>query len=148
MVLPVPWVFVLSYLVGVALEHLLPLRIVAKAPPHIGLIGAVLFGIGALVAGWAWFLFHKADTTRIPGQRSTTLVTWGPYTGTRNPMYVGMTLAYLGEAAILRQLWPVLILPLTLSYLNWTVVPVEETRLREAFGAAYDDYRAKVRRWI
>jgi protein-S-isoprenylcysteine O-methyltransferase Ste14 len=28
------------------------------------------------------------------------------------------------------------------------VVPVEEARLQETFGAAYDQYRARVRRWL
>ena len=63
-------------------------------------------------------------------------------------MYVGLTLAYLGEAGILRQIWPVLLLPLTLAYVNWTVIPVEEKKLREVFAEEYERYRAKVRRWI
>jgi len=51
-------------------------------------------------------------------------------------MYLGLSLAYLGEAAMLRQLWPVLLLPLVAAYLNWTVIPLEEARLREAFPRA------------
>ena len=64
---------------------------------------------------------------------STTLVTSGPYRFTRNPMYVGLSLAYLGEAGLLKQIWPLLLLPLVLAYLNGTVIPVEEARLKEVF---------------
>jgi protein-S-isoprenylcysteine O-methyltransferase Ste14 len=146
--IPVPWVFVLAYLIGVGLEYLAPLEFHTEARLSFVVAGAVLFCIGTVVAGWSWALFHKAGTTRVPGQPSTTLVTSGPYRLSRNPMYVGLALAYLGEAGMLKQLGPVLVLPLTLAYLNWVVIPVEEDRLREVFGDAYDQYRAGVRRWV
>ena len=63
-------------------------------------------------------------------------------------MYVGLALAYLGEAGLLHQLWPVLLLPLTICYINWIVIPVEEARLNEVFALEYQAYCAKVRRWI
>jgi len=63
-------------------------------------------------------------------------------------MYVGLTLAYLGEAGMLTQIWPLLFLPLVLVYLNAVVIPLEERKLAEVFGPSYDDYRHRVRRWI
>jgi len=63
-------------------------------------------------------------------------------------MYVGLIVAYLGEAGILRQFWPVILLPLTIAYVNWTVIPLEEAKLKEVFGSDYDRYRSRVRRWI
>jgi protein-S-isoprenylcysteine O-methyltransferase Ste14 len=62
-------------------------------------------------------------------------------------MYVGLVLAYLGEQGMLVEVWPLALLVLTVAYVNWFVIPVEETSLR-AFGPAYDAYRARVRRWI
>ncbi len=146
--IPVPWVFVLTYLVGVGLE--LALRSYTEGEPPLGVAvaGAVLFVIGAVIAGWGLLVFHKARTTTVPGRKSSRLVTWGPYRFSRNPMYVGLILAYIGEAGILKQVWPIVLLPLTVAYVNWVVVPVEETRLTEAFGAGYEQYRATVRRWI
>jgi protein-S-isoprenylcysteine O-methyltransferase Ste14 len=107
-----------------------------------------VFVIGVIVAGWGWLTFRRADTTTVPGERSARLVTWGPYRFTRNPMYVGLALGYLGEAGILRQLGPVLLLPCVVAYVNWVVIPLEEYRLHEVFGAQFDDYRARVRRWV
>lgn len=63
-------------------------------------------------------------------------------------MYVGLTVAYLGEAGMLKQVWPVVLLPLTIAYLNWIVIPVEEARLHEVFGEEYEQYQARVRRWV
>ena len=63
-------------------------------------------------------------------------------------MYVGLTVAYLGEAGMLKQVWPVVLLPLTIAYLNWIVIPVEEARLHEFCGEEYEQYQARVRRWV
>lgn len=145
---PVPWVFVLAYLIGTGLEFLYPSYAEVKSLHGIRVIGTVLLAIGAVIAGWSLSIFFRARTTTVPGKMSSRLVTWGPYRFSRNPMYIGLTLAYLGEAGILRQLWPLLFLPITLAYLNWIVIPVEEARLAEAFGTDYKEYRGKVRRWI
>jgi protein-S-isoprenylcysteine O-methyltransferase Ste14 len=126
---PVPWVFVLTYLLGVVLEHV-----------HHRTLSPTL--------AWGLVLFGKAKTTTVPGKLSGKLVTWGPYRFTRNPMYVGLVLAYLGEAGLLKQIWPVVLLPFTVAYINWTVIPVEEAKLEEAFPNEYKQYRAKVPRWF
>jgi protein-S-isoprenylcysteine O-methyltransferase Ste14 len=145
---PVPWVFVLTYLVGVGLEvaffpcgFIRDYKLLTRG-------GFVIFTVGAGLAAWGWVIFRSARTTRVPGEVSTTLVTWGPYWLTRNPMYVGLSVAYLGEAAILHQIVPVLLLPLTIAYLNGVVVPLEEERLHEVFGAEYERYQNHVRRWL
>jgi protein-S-isoprenylcysteine O-methyltransferase Ste14 len=145
---PVPWVFVLMYLIGASLEPVWPPGARVMRMKYVGIAGVVLFAIGAVIAGSGLTIFHKARTTTTPGERSSALVTWGPYRFTRNPMYVGLALAYIGEAGILRHVWPVVLLPLVLAYLNWVVIPVEETRLSEAFPDAYTQYRRSVRRWI
>jgi protein-S-isoprenylcysteine O-methyltransferase Ste14 len=143
---PVPWVYVAAYLVGVIVEQIAPTRVMAR--PAFGVAGAVLFVAGAAFAAWGWAIFRRADTTRVPGERSSRLVTWGPYRLSRNPMYVGLALAYLGEAGLLGQLWPVLCLPLVLAYVNGVVTPLEESRLRDAFGQDYERYQSAVRRWL
>ena len=145
---PVPWVFVLTYLLGAALESTRSRTIRPGAAVVSTIAGAVLFAAGAVIAGWALAIFRKARTTTVPGKASVKLVTWGPYRFTRNPMYVGLVLAYIGEAGMLKQIWPVLLLPLTVAYVNWTVIPVEEARLKEVFANEYEPYRARVRRWI
>jgi protein-S-isoprenylcysteine O-methyltransferase Ste14 len=146
--IPVPWVFVLTYLAGAGLELFAPFLRWNGAASGVRLTGAVLFTIGAAIAAWSLLIFYRLRTTTVPGRRSSKLVTWGPYRFSRNSMYVGLVLAYLGEAGILKQVWPTLFLPLTIAYLNWVVIPVEEARLREAFGTDYAQYRARVRRWV
>jgi protein-S-isoprenylcysteine O-methyltransferase Ste14 len=147
--IPVPWVFLLAYFVGVVLEGYLPspeLEPGVRRAAHAA--GFVLLAVGAALAVTCLVMFRKARTTTIPGQESSRLVTHGPYRFSRNPMYVSLTVVYLGEAAALGQLWPLVPLLLTLAYLHWTVIPYEEARLQQSFGATYDAYRARVRRWV
>jgi protein-S-isoprenylcysteine O-methyltransferase Ste14 len=42
----------------------------------------------------------------------------------------------------------VLFLPFVVAYVNWVVIPLEETKLDQAFGREYGQYRSRVRRWI
>lgn len=143
---PVPWVFVIGYLLGVAVERARPSNVLINRESP--LVGWALFLIGAFAAGWGLLSFRRARTTTVPGASSAQLVTWGPYRYTRNPMYVGLTLAYIGEAFILEQAWPLVFLPLVIAYVNWIVIPLEERKLGESFGAKYDDYRSRVGRWL
>jgi protein-S-isoprenylcysteine O-methyltransferase Ste14 len=147
--LPVPWVFVLGYLIGVGLQLLVPVK--AGSSPAIDLLpiaGAVLFVAGVGLAGWSLILFARARTTTVPGDPSNVLMTRGPYRITRNPMYVGLVLAYLGEAGMLLQIWPLLPLLLVVVYVNWFVIPTEERTLQQGFSERYCRYCTRVRRWI
>jgi len=146
--LPVPWVFVLAYLTGLALQELLPAPNGSGAAALAAEAAAgVLFAIGAAIAGWGLVLFHRRKTTTAPGTASAALVTSGPYRFTRNPMYIGLILLYLGEAAALFQVWPLLPLLAVIAYLNWTVIPLEEASLT-SFGDAYASYQARIHRWL
>jgi protein-S-isoprenylcysteine O-methyltransferase Ste14 len=146
---PVPWTYVLSYLVGVGGELLLPLPARSAATTRILWIAGIgLAALGGLVAFLSLGIFRAARTTTVPFETPSTLVTRGPYRFTRNPMYVGLALLYLGVAGTRAEAWPVLCLPLLILYLDRVVIPAEETRLRHAFGDAYERYRARVRRWI
>jgi protein-S-isoprenylcysteine O-methyltransferase Ste14 len=76
-----------------------PLHFGAGASTDMALaVGAIVFTVGAVIAGWGWVTFRRARTTTVPGRASSRLVTWGPYRVSRNPMYVGLAVAYLGEA--------------------------------------------------
>jgi protein-S-isoprenylcysteine O-methyltransferase Ste14 len=147
--IPVPWVFILAYLIGFVVQLYLPIPIRAPEIVRIALIaGLILVVAGVAVAFSALGIFRKRSTTTIPFETPTSLVTSGPYRFTRNPMYVGLTLVYLGVAGTRAEVWPVIVLPVLLAYVNFIVVPVEERHLHDAFGDAYEQYGARVRRWL
>jgi len=145
--IPVPWVYVLGFLLGMGLQAAFPLRIDSAATvTALNVCGGIMFLLGAALAGWSWWLFRRAGTTAVPGEAAHVLVTGGPYRLTRNPMYAGLVVAYLGEAVSLVQPWTLPFLVLVVAYVNWYVIPVEEQTLSGVPG--YADYRAGVRRWL
>ena len=83
-----------------------------------------------------------------PDQSASQLVTQGPYRFTRNPMYTGLTMQYVGGAVLLDSGWPIIVLPIVLFVLVRTVISREEEYLNNAFGADYGAYTTRVRRWL
>jgi protein-S-isoprenylcysteine O-methyltransferase Ste14 len=63
-------------------------------------------------------------------------------------MYLGVTVILLGVAIWVGSL-PMLIAPVGFfGIMSVFRIPDEEQRLREIFGATYEDYTRRVRRWI
>lgn len=148
--IPVPWVFILTYLAGLIPQFLLPIGgdRVNVSIQAVKIAGAFVFLFGALFAAWSLIIFREARTTTTPGESSKKLVMSGPYRFSRNPMYVSLIMVYMGEAGLLAQIWPVLFLPLMLIYLNKVVIPLEEKILTNDYGDEYLTYRSKVKRWL
>ncbi|HYL01766.1 MAG TPA: isoprenylcysteine carboxylmethyltransferase family protein [Steroidobacteraceae bacterium] len=94
--------------------------------------------------------FGRAGTTVSPHQpdAASVLVTDGVYAWTRNPMYLGLTVALVGWAVRLGSLTafagPLLFVPLLARV---QILP-EERALRARFGREYQDYCARVNRWL
>lgn len=113
-------------------------------------LGVFLAGAGATIGARGLLHFDEAGTTFHPHhpERTTTLVTTGVYSRTRNPMYLGMALGLLGIAVYrgrLRALPPVLAYAAFLQ--RFQILP-EETVLRGTFGNDYEAYAGRVRRWV
>ena len=79
---------------------------------------------------------------------TTALVTKGLYSYSRNPIYVALTLIYLGLAIGAGSVWSVIFLVPTLALIRYGVIAREERYLERKFDGAYIDYRNRVRRWI
>lgn len=146
---PVPLVFVFAYLAGVACQYFFPVKIhSAEVSLIIKITGAVVFVSGGLLAAWSLIIFRRERTTVVPGKSSKKIVDYGPYRFSRNPMYVSLVLAYLGEAGLLTQLWPVVLLLPVFLYVNQVVIPLEEEILRKDFKEAFEKYFTRVNRWL
>ena len=106
-----------------------------------------LLGVALIVAGfgWAgWAAWVSGDTHLARPDR---LVVRGPYAQGRNPMYVGWTVAYLGIALALGNVWLLVLLPFVAGLTHLAVLR-EEQRLRVRFGVEYERYAATVRRYL
>jgi protein-S-isoprenylcysteine O-methyltransferase Ste14 len=106
----------------------------------------VLFFVGW--NGWALWQFGRHETGLLPGQATRTMIEEGPYRLSRNPLYVGLLALYLGLALLAPTFWGLVLFPAAVLLVLWGAIRPEERFLRERFGAPYDDYTHRVRRWL
>jgi protein-S-isoprenylcysteine O-methyltransferase Ste14 len=136
-------------LAGVALDYLWPLdtlRDLAATPRYVA--AGALFLIGGAVAVPALLGFRAAGTNVPTWLPTTALVTGGPYRFSRNPIYVGLSLAYVSLALALAAAWSLVLLVPLLVVVRYGVIAREEAYLERKFGDAYRNYAASVRRWL
>ena len=98
---------------------------------------------------WALIIFRREGTEIDPtSPTNRALIVGGPYRYTRNPMYLGLTLVTLGIAIVVGT-WPMFLAPVAVfATANWVHIPFEEAKMHRQFGADYDQYRRRVRRWV
>ena len=112
------------------------------------LIGLLLVAGGVGLSFYAAAIFAARDTTKNPCALPTVLVSMMPYTFTRNPMYVGITIVLLGFAVFFGS--PVMLAApiLFVVLIDRMVIPKEEDTMERQFGEHYRDYKRRVRRWL
>lgn len=113
-------------------------------------VSGVLFALAILVAWSGIRTFARVRTSIDPHhpETATTLVTGGIFRLSRNPMYLSMVLALLGWAARLGRVWLVLGPVAFVLYVTRFQIRPEERALAEKFGAEYESYRRRTRRWL
>ncbi|HEY1962579.1 MAG TPA: isoprenylcysteine carboxylmethyltransferase family protein [Rhizomicrobium sp.] len=145
--LPPPiWAFI-YLIVAAVVSALFPWRALVDLRV---LWGGILLAIGGFALSFAAFsLFQRRGTEINPtSEANKLLVIEGPFRFTRNPMYLGLVIFTLGIAFCVGSL-PMFVVPvLVFATANLAHIPFEEAKMRRQFGASFDDYTHKVRRWI
>ena len=112
-------------------------------------LGAAVFVVGATIYfRCAWEFAVRGLGTPAPIAPTKYLVTTALHRYIRNPMYVGVALAILGEAALFHSLHVAEYSACMLATAHLFVVFYEEPTLHRQFGESYDEYRRSVPRWI
>jgi protein-S-isoprenylcysteine O-methyltransferase Ste14 len=111
-------------------------------------VGAVLVVAGLVPAASAFVEFVKAGGTPVPAAPTQRLVVSGFNRYVRNPMYVGLVLAIIGQALLFGNLWL-----LAYAAVAWAVPAAfvrwyEEPTLTRTFGTEYQEYRRAVPAWL
>lgn len=110
--------------------------------------GVVVALAGLVLIAICLGLFRRFGTRPEPWQPDQALIASGVYRFSRNPMYLGMALLCLGIAMLFESLVAIILVGAALVVIDIYVVAREEAYLARRFGAEYDAYRAKVRRWL
>ena len=112
-------------------------------------LGAVIIAVGAAIYfRCAWEFAVRGLGTPAPIAPTKYLVTTALHRYVRNPMYLGVATAILGEAALFRSLHVVEYAFIMLTIAHVFVITYEEPTLRRQFGESYEEYRRTVPRWI
>jgi len=148
----VTWWWIVIQGIGIGIIGFGPVRVELES----GSTKAIVEGIAvALLMGEAIGLFNSSS--RAMGKNwalvartraDHTLVQTGPFAWVRHPIYVALFLYMLAMAVAFGHARNLIVgLPIYLIA-TWMRVSHEERLLRTQFGAAYDDYAARVKRFV
>ena len=141
-----PGYFLLAIILMVLMHLLLPGKVVVDG--WYRLLGALplMFGITAnLLADKA---LKVAQTPVSPFAKTTTLITWGIFRWTRNPMYLGAVCILIGIWILLGSLSPAFIPILFILLMSNLFIKPEEGKLSEEFTETWIGYAKDTRRWL
>lgn len=113
----------------------------------------VLLGLGVLLVGsglalWALWRILRARTPLLWFRLAETLIQDGPFAWSRNPIYTGLMMGYVGLAVALGAWISLLLGWVVFRLLRDKVVRIEERGLERRFGESYRAYARRVRRWL
>jgi protein-S-isoprenylcysteine O-methyltransferase Ste14 len=112
-------------------------------------LGGLCLVLGACIYfRCAWEFAVRGLGTPAPIAPTKFLVVSGLHRYLRNPMYIGVALVILGQAALFRSPHLAEYAALMLLTAHLFVIFYEEPTLRRQFGESYEEYRRTVPRWI
>lgn len=140
-----PLILLVSILAGYLVDRLWP---AASRPEGWGVLGIALVVLAFVLMLAAMRQFAAGRTSAKPWKPTRLILDRGPFRFTRNPIYLGFVLLQAG-IGIWQDRLAVLLFALPAAIvLDRVVIRREEAYLLRKFGAPYEEYRARVRRWI
>jgi len=141
-----PTYFFICLIISALLHYTIPIKQVIDYP--INLLAFLFFLLGGLLNIWADQLLKKQNTTVKPNEKPSALIQTGAYKISRNPMYLGMAFLLIGAGFILGSISSFIGTILFIVSMEIRFIPLEEMFMQEQFGAGFENYKKKVRRWI
>jgi len=141
-----PTYFFSCLVISVVLHFFFPIKQIILLPYN--WLGFLFFFLGGILNIWTDQLFKKVNTTVKPFEKPSTLILKGPFKISRNPMYLGMALLLIGLGFVLGSIISFAGFVLFVAAMEIGFIRQEEKILLEVFGAEFEAYKKKVRRWI
>ena len=140
-----PFAFLGAIVVGAVLDLKWPMH---ARPAEWMPLGVTLVLLGAALLVWAKRSFDAQRTPLEPWKATKAIVDAGPFAYSRNPVYIAFGIIQLGIGIWSDVAAVALLVPVPMVLIDRLVVTREETYLRKKFGAVYEDYCSRVRRWV
>jgi protein-S-isoprenylcysteine O-methyltransferase Ste14 len=141
-----PMIYAVAALAACVLGRLVPLPFVWDHA--IALTGAAVLFAGVVLDFWAMATMWRMRTSILPHRGADALVTTGPFRFTRNPIYLGNTIAMLGLSVYLDNGWFALLGFGAAIAVDRLAIRREEAHLAARFGQAWYSYAALAPRWF
>ncbi len=146
--LPPPLVYVLIFLFSILVQKQFPLPSAFFATNTSFVLGIIFVIAGVCIVLPALLKFFRTKNTLIPFLPANSLQTSGIYAISRNPMYLGLLILYIGIGFLQGNFYTMMLIPLVILAINFLVIIKEEKYLIRAFGNDFLEYAKNVRRWI
>lgn len=146
--IPPPLLYVAFFVGAVFIQKRLPISDVLFGKTITKITGTVILMAALFLLIKSLRQFFLTKNTVILIKPASSLQTTGIYAITRNPMYLGLALAYLGITCFIGNWWNVILFPVLLLIVQEYIIKREEKYLSVEFGQEYEAYKNKVRRWL
>jgi protein-S-isoprenylcysteine O-methyltransferase Ste14 len=146
--IPPPLLYAFIFLAAVFIQKKIPITDLVFHSQPIKITGIVLLVIALFFSARSLGQFFRTKNTLILIKRASSLQTTGIYRVSRNPMYVGLALIYLGLSCLIGNWWNIILFPLLFLIIQEYIIRREEKYLELEFGQQYAEYRKTVRRWL
>ena len=103
-----PALYAVTLLGGLVLDFVFPISLLTRP------VSLLVAAISLISAGWistsAFRAMNRAQTAINPAKSTTAIVSDGVFRLTRNPLYLSLTLLYIGISLVFSALWTLLLL--------------------------------------
>ena len=146
--IPPPLFYVVIFLVALFLQKKFPINAMLFREQGMKILGILFIVIALFFLIRSLRQFIKSKNTLVTMLPASSLQTKGIYQITRNPMYLGLAIVYLGLSCLIGNWWNMILFPFLLLLVQQYIIKREEKYLDRRFGKEYADYKHKVRRWL
>jgi len=135
----IAWLTLPFLAIGLLLNILFPAFFsVGEPSPALGVIALIMMALGVTI--WAWSVV--LILTKVPRHE---LITTGPYSLVKHPLYTGVALLVVPSAGFLLNSWLGVLVGTVMYIGSRKYSPHEEEALARTFGASWDEYRRRVK---
>lgn len=143
---PPPLLHLGGLLIGYSLDQVFGWHLPDIAPWSWLATALLIPALGLLL--WTLLLFLHHRTTVMPHRAASHLITGGPFRLSRNPIYLSFALLHLACAFSLQSAGMLAALLPVLYVMDRHVIAAEEAFHARHFGADWEAFRTRTRRWL
>ena len=145
---PPPLVYAITFIMALVMQKRFPIDDSLFHRQWTKMLGGLLLVTALFFLARSLGQFFQSKNTVVSIKPATSLQTTGIYGMTRNPMYLGLAIVFLGITCFIGNWWNIILFPLLLLIVQEYIIKREEKYLQRRFEQEYLDYKSKVRRWL